>query len=314
MRAVVFPITLSYLIVVVVWSTTPLFLYLSTRAFPAELAGGLRMAAGALVASLLIWATGGVLRRDRAALLTYVVMLPGVFGAMYLSYLAAPHVPSGLISVIFGLSPIISALCARALAVDPLPGMARFGAALIALAGLVFVTSESERGAAQVDIVGIVLLLGAVLLFSVSAVLVRKFGSGVDALVQTAGALWVSLPFYAGAWLLRGAPLPEAQSADFMLSLAAIAYLALFGSVLGFVCYYQVLKQMPAASAALITVITPVFALGLGALVNDERLTAAMLLGALLVVAGVAGFLLPVSSLRTLRQWVLTRLRPAAGE
>ncbi len=70
MRAVVFPITLSYLIVVVVWSTTPLFLYFSTRAFPAELAGGLRMAAGAVVASLLIWATGGVLRRDRAALLT----------------------------------------------------------------------------------------------------------------------------------------------------------------------------------------------------------------------------------------------------
>lgn len=291
-RAFVMPVSVSYVIVVGVWSTTPLFLYLSTLAFPAELAGGLRMAAAAVVATVLLRATGNTLPRDRAALLTYAAMTPGVFGAMYLSHLAAAHVPTGLISVLFGLSPIVSAFFARLLGTDPLPSFARMLAALLSLCGLVLISGSSAQG--HVDATGIMLLLAAVLLFSLSGVLVRKFGGGLDALAQTAGALWLSLPFYFVAWLLSGAPLPDVRSDDFALSVAAIIYLALFGSVLGFVCYYQVLKQMPAASAALITVITPVFALLLGALCNDERLTATMLGGALLVIAGVAGFLLPV--------------------
>ena len=35
MRVVALPVAVSYLVVVAVWSTTPLFLVLSTRAFPA---------------------------------------------------------------------------------------------------------------------------------------------------------------------------------------------------------------------------------------------------------------------------------------
>ena len=308
----VVPLFLSFAVVVVVWSTTPLFLYLSTRAFPAELAGGLRMAVAAVLATVLLRVTGARLRLDALALQTYAAMTPGVFGAMYLSYLAAPRVPSGLISVLFGLSPVVSALCARLLRTDPLPAAGRLAAALLALAGLVLISRESGGGAAHLDAGGLALLLVAVLLFSLSGVLVRKLGAGIDALVQTTGALWMSLPFYFGAWLLAGAPPPDTGNVHFGMAVLAIGYLAVFGSVLGFACYYQVLKQMPAASASLITVITPVFALALGAWLNDERLTAAMLSGALLVLAGVAGFLLPASGLRTLQR-SLSRLRGRRG-
>lgn len=294
-------VAVSYAIVVVVWSTTPLFLYLSTLAFPAELAGGLRMAVAAVVATALVWATGGVLRRDAAALRTYGAMLPGVFGAMYLSYLAAQRVPTGLISVLFGLSPVLSAFMARLLAAEPLPSPARLAAAGVALGGLVLIADGADS-ASHVDATGIGLLVAAVLLFSLSGVLVRLWGAGQDALAQTAGALWLSLPCYGLAWLVAGAVPPAAGSGDFLLSVAAIGYLAVIGSVVGFVCYYQVLKQMTAASAALITVITPVFALALGAVFNGERLTLPMLAGALLVLAGVAGFLLPAGSLRRLRR------------
>lgn len=296
------PLVVSYLVVVLVWSTTPLFVFFSTLAFPPALAGGVRMALAAVLATVVAWATGRVLRRDRQALLTYAAMTPGIFGAMYLTYLAAPRVPSGLISVLFGLSPVVSAACARLLAREPLPSPGRMVAALVALGGLVLVTREGERGVGQADAAGIGLLLVAVLLFSVSGVLVRMLGAGMDALAQTAGGLWLSLPFYALAWVVDGLPVPDRDSAAFMRSAAAIAYLALFGSVLGFVCYYQVLSRMPAASASLITVITPVFALGLGAWVNDERLTGTMLAGAAVVVVGVAGFLVPATVLQGARR------------
>lgn len=313
--SIVIPVAVSWLAVVAIWSTTPLFVYLSTLAFPAELAGGLRMAAAAVVANLLLWATGGTLPRSRAALLTYAAMTPGIFGAMYLTYLVADRIPTGLISVLFGLSPIVTALCARLLATDPLPSPSRLLAALVALAGLVFLTGASAGGEHTLDVVAIGVLLLAVLLFSVSAVLVRKLGSGLDALAQTTGALWVSLPFYALAWLLHGAPMPAFDSEMLMRSLLAIAYLALFGSVVGFACYYQVLKQMPAASAAMITVVTPVFALALGAVFNNETFTLPMLAGAALVLAGVGGFLLNAGDLARLSpRWLRLTARAADGD
>lgn len=308
------PVAVSWLVVVAVWSTTPLFVFLSTQAFPAELAGGLRMATAALVAHALLRVRGGRLPMSRAAWLTYAAMTPGIFGAMYLTYLVADRVPTGLISVLFGLSPVVTALCARLLATDPLPSLARLGSAVVALAGLVFLTGASAGGATAADPVALVVLFVAVLLFSVSGVLVRKLGGGLDALAQTTGALWLSLPFYAAAWALHGAPSPAVGSESFTRSLLAIGYLALFGSVLGFVCYYQVLKQMPAASASLITVVTPVFALGIGALFNDERLTVGMLGGAALVLLGVGGFLVPATTIAGIRRWLGGRRRLTGGD
>ena len=74
--------------------------------------------------------------------------------------------------------------------------------------------------------------------------------------------------------------------------LSAILYLAVFGSLLGFYCYYQVLARLPAATVALVTLITPVLALSLGSLFNGESLGALVLAGAALIVLALSLFLL----------------------
>jgi drug/metabolite transporter (DMT)-like permease len=45
---------------------------------------------------------------------------------------------------------------------------------------------------------------------------------------------------------------------------AAIVYLGVFGSVIGFALYYYVIKHLEASKVALITLVTPVIALLLG--------------------------------------------------
>jgi drug/metabolite transporter (DMT)-like permease len=282
---------MPYAVVVLVWSTTPLFLHFSTLAFPAALAGGLRMAVAALVAVLVLAWLKRPLARDARARTVYLWMLPGVFASMYCAYLAASRVPSGVISVVYGTSPVLTALLARAWLGEPLPGVLRLAGAGVALAGLVVIAGAEGGGQAGLDGTGMAFLLAAVVLFCVSAVGVKRTAAGLDPLVQTTGGLLLSLPFYALAWLGEGLPLPRHDAADFTLSTGAILYLAIAGSLLGFVCYYRVLQQFAASEAALITVITPVFALLLGALLNGEQLSAPMLGGALLVIAGVAAFL-----------------------
>jgi drug/metabolite transporter (DMT)-like permease len=71
-------------------------------------------------------------------------------------------------------------------------------------------------------------------------------------------------------------------------TLGAIAYLALFGSVLGFMLYYYLLRHVEAGKTALITLVTPVLALLLGALLNAEPLDWQVWLGTLLILTGLA--------------------------
>ena len=82
-----------------------------------------------------------------------------------------------------------------------------------------------------------------------------------------------------------------AYSGD-LRGLSAIIYLAVFGSLLGFYCYFQILSRLPAATVALVTLITPVLALTLGSLLNGESLGGMVLIGAAVIVLALSLFVL----------------------
>jgi len=69
-------------------------------------------------------------------------------------------------------------------------------------------------------------------------------------------------------------------------SLMSIVYLALFGSLIGFVSYFYVLQKLSPSTVALVTLITPVFAIVLGALLNNEVIGLSLVAGASCIVLG----------------------------
>lgn len=75
------------------------------------------------------------LRMAIAALHSYGYAAQGIFGAMSATYVAVRYLPSGLISVIFGLSPVISALLARPLLREAPLAAHRWLACAVGLAG-----------------------------------------------------------------------------------------------------------------------------------------------------------------------------------
>lgn len=81
----------------------------------------------------------------------------------------------------------------------------------------------------------------------------------------------VSLPLFAVTWYLTGGNLPASLPAR---SGAAIIYLGVFGSVLGFALYYYVIKHMETGKVALIALVIPAMAfLLLGSVLNGEAVT-----------------------------------------
>lgn len=70
-------------------------------------------------------------------------------------------------------------------------------------------------------------------------------------------------------------------------SWTAIAYLALFGSVISFVAYLYALQNLPTEQASLYAYINPVVALFAGALISGDELTLPIFIGVLITLVGV---------------------------
>ena len=118
--------------------------------------------------------------------------------------------------------------------------------------------------------------------------MVKKTNAGIHPMAQTVGGLWLSVPLFALTWLALDGGMPVLDWSS--PSPWAVLYLALFGSLLGFVSYYYVLSHLAPSTVALVTLITPVFALYLGVWFNDESLSSTLVTGSGLILTALGAF------------------------
>ena len=277
-------ISAAYMGVILIWSTTPLAIKFSTDSLSFIVAVGLRMGSAALLCLAIMRVMGRKLRWDQASIKAYAASNLGVFGAMSLSYLAVGFIPSGLLSVMFGMAPLLSGVFARWLLDDKPLSVVRNVALIIALCGLlvVFRGAVSWRPEA---LPGLIASLAAVALFALSGVLVKRHAGHLDALEHTTGSLLFSVPLFVLAWLLLDGQIPSEFSPT---SVASVAYLSLFGSVFGFMLYFYALQALGPTQVALIPLITPVLALSLGHFLADEVISAATIGGGGMILLALA--------------------------
>lgn len=273
----------AYLAVVLIWSTTPLAVKWSGEG-PGFLFGALgRMALAVLLCLTLVKVLRLGLPLHRHARRTYGSGALGLYGAMLCIYWAAQYVPSGLIAVLFGLSPLVTALLAR-----PLLGEHGLSAPfllgmLLALLGLVIIFGASIALGPQTT-EGLIGLLAGVFLQSLSMVLVKRFGEALPSLTVSAGSLLIAAPLFLVTWLVFDHHIPQLPTR----ALASMLYLGVVGSVIGFTLFFYLLKHVTANTTALITLITPVLALLLGAAINHEPVSLRIWTGTALVLSGLA--------------------------
>lgn len=274
----------AYMAVVLIWSTTPLAVKWSGEG-PGFLFGALgRMGLAMVLCLAMVAAFRLEFPWHRKARHAYMSGALGAYGAMILIYWAAQYVPSGLISVLFGLSPLITALLAQPLLGERAFTPMRVTGMLVGLAGLTVIFSDS-LSLGQSATVGLAALCFAVVLQSLSLVLIKRHATAIPSLSVTSGALLIATPLFFLTWLGFDHHLPAALPAR---AVASIVYLGVIGSVIGFTLFFYVLKHVSAHGSALITLVTPLFALLLGAFVNHEHLGISVWFGAALVLFGLA--------------------------
>lgn len=274
-----------YAVVVALWGTTPLAIKWSGEG-PGFLFGVIsRMAIGTLCVLPLLGLLRVGLPLHRKALLSYVAGAVQIFGAMLAVYWAAQYLPSGWISVIFGLSPLLTALMAavwlgeRSLTA---PRLLAYGLGVGGLAAMY--GSALEFGPLAALGIGGVLL--SAVLQAASAIWIKRVDARVPALAQLGGALLVAMPAYLLTWVAFDAEWPERIAET---SLWSILYLGVVATSLGFALYFYLLQRLSPTRVALITLVSPVIALVLGNQINGEPIPervafgTALILGALLL-------------------------------
>ena len=295
-----------YLSVVLIWSTTPLFIKLSVDSLDYIQASALRMWLSLVLCFLMMRLLSVPFRLTREAMYRYFVGATAVSGAMLCVYWSAQSLPSGLVAVVWGLSPLVVSLYSILLIPQTRLSVLQVLCMLLAVFGLYYIFAQGVAIGIHLVMALLVLLLG-VNFHSVSSVLLQRVrilkpAHNMHPLEQTTGALLLSAPVYGLMWLALSGPLPDDISDT---SIMAILYLATLGSVAGFIGYYYLLNKMSASSVALITIITPVLALMLGAYVAEEALHDRTWIG--------AGFILLALALYHYRAIVVVVKRLACG-
>jgi drug/metabolite transporter (DMT)-like permease len=189
-----------------------------------------------------------------------------------------------MISVMFGLSPLITSLGAMWWLKEEAFTLTKLAGMLLGLAGLVLVFQGGlNLGGGAVH--SLFALFIAVVLQSLGLVLIKKIGDDSPPLATTLGSLLVALPLFFATWIVADGHMPVEFPER---AVAATVYLGLFGSVLGFALYYYMIKNMDAAHIALITLITPVMALLLGHGLNSEEVLPHVWIGTAFILLGLS--------------------------
>lgn len=281
-------ISTAYLGVIAVWSTTPLGIQWSTLGSSYAFAVMSRMLIGLVICVGAMRYLRTRLPLDMNAIKLYLASGLSMFSSMLCTYWGAQHIPSGLISVIFGLTPLATGVFAiwwlRTHELTPL----RIAGLIVCLVGLWVIFGQPWPGDSQAT-AGILAVLLGMMLQALGLVWIKRIGlertqPALTALTITTGSLGVGVPLFVVTWLgTDGGALPTHLDLRTLLS---IVYLGVLGSVVGFTLYYYVIKNLDAGRVALITLITPVTALLLGQTLNQERIPFSGWLGITLIGTG----------------------------
>lgn len=192
---------------------------------------------------------------------------------------------SGLASVLNAMTPVFSLLVAHVLTADETLAVHKIVGIGLGLAGVVVLVGVEAVSQANPAFLPILACLGAALSYGLASVFGRRFKRlGIDPVVGAFGQVAATSLMVAPLVLAFAPPwrsaMPDAST------WAALIGLALLSTALAYVLFFRLLATAGAVNTSLVTLLIPVSAILLGALVLGERMSGPQAGGMVLIGAG----------------------------
>jgi drug/metabolite transporter (DMT)-like permease len=266
-----------------VWGSTFIAIRIAVTEVPPLLSAGIRFA----IAGLLLYAWSVFRgqqqpsRREwRNLSILGVLMFLATYSALFW---AEKTIPSGVASILVSVLPLVTVLLESLVFRTRMLTWELAIAILVGFAGVAIATGSASSGRAS--ILPSLAILGGESCWALGAVLSRKMQlsssktitSGAE--MMAGGAMLFVCSFIAGELN----PWPHIG----LRPAIAIAYLIVFGSVIGFTAFVWLLGRLPATIVSSHAYINPLVALALGYWIGGEALRPYTLMGAAFVVGSV---------------------------
>lgn len=274
----------AYIAVCMLWGSTYLAIRIGVSAFPPELFGGVRFViAGALMLLFarlrgLEFPTNMKSIRDQS-----IVGLFLLLGGNGLIVWAEQWVHSGVTSLLVATIPLFMAVIELFIPGRPRIDFKGWLGLIIGFSGVAILVL-SNSGESSLDIKGAIAILLAAFLWATGSVYSKGFkptGSVVSniGIQMLAGGIGL---------LIVGISIGELSRVSLSAKgIAALLYLIVFGSWIGYSSYIYVLQKWPAAKAGTYAYVNPPVAFLLGALVLGEPFTITVLFSTVIILVGV---------------------------
>jgi len=277
---------LLYVVTVLVWGSTWIAIEAQLGTVAPEVSVFYRyvLASGALFAWCLL--RGMRLRFDRSAHLYFGLLGLLLFSLNYvLTYYAQEHITSALTAIAFSTMLWMNIFNAR-LFFGTRAGSTMTGGSMIGILGVtvLFLPEIGDVSLENATLYGTVLALVGAFVASLGNMVSQSAQKrGLPIVQSNAWGMFYGALLTAIFALLQGIPFAFDWSAAYVLSLA---YLAIFGSIIGFGAYLTLLGRIGASKAGYTMVMFPIVALVISAIAGETVLTWNMLAGVALVLAG----------------------------
>ena len=212
--------------------------------------------------------------------------LTGVFAYNVFFFNGLKLITAGRASIIIANNPIIISLFSALFFKEPLSPTKVVGI-LISVAGAVIAISGGDPLALFAGGIGLgdLYIFGCVLSWSAYTLIGKRVMRELSPLAAVSHSAAVGVVALLIPACMEG--MPAAVPGYSLLDWGNLAYLGLFGTVLGFVWYYEGIRVIGPSRASLFINFVPISAIGLAHIILKEPVTISLLVGGTLVVTGV---------------------------
>jgi len=270
-----------------IWGSSFLWIKLADRGFSPVQVTFPRLALGAAVLLPVVLARREAVPRSAALWARITVAALFANAVPYLLFAVAERsVDSSTAGIINATTPLWTVVLAVAVRHQKSVTGWQGAGLLVGFGGALLIFS-SWRSASSVASPGGLECLAASVSYAISYIYMDKFLArrGMSPITLSACQLLAATALLALALPVSGAGIPRAADAA---SLAGLVILGVLGTGVAYVLNYQIITSEGATVAATVTYLLPVVAIVLGVLVLGETVTAGVLAGIALVLAGVA--------------------------
>ena len=269
------------------WGTTFLGIRVGVETIPPFILAGIRnLISGSLIFLFLLVQKKLEPISPRQFLRAFILSILMIIIANGLTTYSEKYITSGLASLISTLSPFFVLILNLALGNEKVSFKTTIGI-FLGMFGIFLIYQNSLSELVNPDYRnGVFAVLLAVISWSVGTIITKKGSANsltmlmnISIQMLIAGIVLTAFQFYLT---------PSISAVNWSIrSIFAMIYLALFGSVVGYVAYNYLMSQMSSTKVSVLSYVNVVVALFLGWLILDEQITNRIILATTFIISGV---------------------------